>query len=217
MKAAIFDLDGTLFDSMWVWDRLAYDYLVSRGIDAPSDIRDRIREYSLREASEVLREMYGLPESGQEINDQMEKILESYYFEKIPLKDGARELLEILKEEGVTMCAATATADHLAKGAMERLQIDGYFVFLQTCKKTGIEKFDPRFYELLIERLGENPEEIWVFEDALHSMEAAKACGIKVAAIRDKWSKIDLDGIEKTADLVFDSFRDYMDKLRRNH
>ncbi|WP_409226999.1 HAD family hydrolase [Gudongella sp. SC589] len=212
MKFAIFDLDGTLLDSMWVWETLAYDYLISRGIEAPEDIRDKLREYSLREASDVLKEMYDLPERGEEINDQMEKVLEKYYFDKIQLKEGAREVLQAMKDKGIKMCAATATADHLAKAAMVRLEIDEYFEFLQTCKSTGIEKYKPEFYQLILDRVGESTEDIWVFEDALHSMEAAKKLGIKVAAIRDQSAKIDWQEIEEVADIVFDSFPEYLEK-----
>lgn len=212
MKFAIFDLDGTLFDSMWVWETLAYDYLKSRGIDAPEDIREKLKEYSLRESSDILKEMYGLPESGEEINDQMEKVLEEYYFEKIQLKEGAREVLQTLQDSGVKMCAATATADHLAKGAMERLQIDGYFEFLQTCKNTGIEKYKPEFYQLILDRVDENTEDIWVFEDALHSMEAAKKLGIKVVAIKDRSARIDWEEIDEIADIAIESFPEYLEK-----
>ncbi|HZH93695.1 MAG TPA: HAD family phosphatase [Tissierellaceae bacterium] len=212
MKYAIFDLDGTLLDSMWVWETLAYDYLKSRGIDVPDDIREKLREYSLREASDVLKEMYSLPESGEEINDQMEKVLEEYYFERIQLKEGARDLLQSLKDKGIGMCAATATADHLARAAMERLEIDGYFDFLQTCKSTGIEKYKPEFYQLILDRVDAGPEDIWVFEDALHSMEAAKKLGIKVAAIRDRSAEIDWEEIGKIADMIFDSFPEYLEK-----
>ena len=212
MKFAIFDLDGTLLDSMWVWETLAYDYLKSRGIDAPDDIRAKLREYSLREASDVLKEMYDLPESGEEINNQMEKVLEKYYFGEIQLKEGARDLLQSFREEGIRMCAATATADHLARAAMESLEIDGYFEFLQTCKSTGIEKYKPEFYQLILERVGEEPEDVWVFEDALHSMEAAKKLGINVAAIRDRSAEIDWKEIGEISDIVFDSFPEYLEK-----
>lgn len=212
MKYAIFDLDGTLLDSMWVWETLAYNYLISRGVEAPEDIREKLREYSLREASDVLKEMYSLPESGEEINDQMEKVLEEYYYEKIGLKEGVREVLQALNNEGIGMCAATATADHLAKAALQRLGIDGYFDFLQTCKSTGIEKYRPEFYQLILDRVDEKPEDVWVFEDALHSMEAAKKLGIRVAAIRDRSAEIDWEEIGEIADIVFDSFVEYLEK-----
>lgn len=216
MKAAIFDLDGTLLDSMWVWERLAYDYLKSRGIDAPKDIRRTLKEYSLREASDVLKEMYDFPESGEEINNQIEKILEEYYFKKIQLKEGAKELLDTLHNEGVSMFAATATADHLAKGVMDRLGISKYFDFLQTCKNTGIEKYKPEFYQLLLDRIGELPENIWVFEDAVHSMKAAKELNIKVAAIKDESAKVDWKEIGEVADIVFEGFPEYLEKHHNN-
>lgn len=208
MRLAIFDLDGTLFDSMGIWEKLAYNYLIKKGIEVEPNIRESLKEYSLYEASIVIKERFNLKESGDEINHQMEEILRYYYENTIPLKEGAKELLERLKNQGIRIVAATATIDPLAIAALKRLQIFDYFEFVQTCKGVGIEKYKKEFYQLIVERTGVLPRDMVVFEDALHSMEAANKIGIRVVAIKDDSAKSDFDKIEKIADLVIENFNE---------
>lgn len=212
MKVAIFDLDGTLFDSMWVWERLAYDFLINKGIHAPSDIREDLKEYSLRESCHVLKERYNLSETLDEINNQMEEMLKKYYFEEIQLKNGGKELLEKMDKEGIRIVAATATADWLSKAASKRLGIYDYFEIFQTCKGVGIEKFDPKFYEVIIKQLNVERNDIWLFEDALHSIKAGKECGLRIAAIREKTAKSDWSEIKENSDIVFDNFNEFLER-----
>lgn len=209
MKLAIFDLDGTLFDSMEIWETLAYDYLVQKGMKVEKNIRESIKEYSLYQASFVIKDRFNLEESGEEINRQMEEVLRFHYENSIPLKKGAIDLLKKLKDMEIRMVAATATIDPLAIAALKRLQIYDYFEFVQTCKGVGIEKYKKEFYQLIVERTGVNPEEMVVFEDALHSMEAAKELGIRIVAIRDKSARADFERIEEIADIVIDKFEDF--------
>lgn len=209
MKLAIFDLDGTLFDSMEIWETLAYDYLVQKGMKVEKNIRESLKEYSLYQASFVIKDRFNLEESGEEINRQMEEVLRFHYENSIPLKKGAIDLLKKLKNMEIRMVAATATIDPLAIAALKRLQIYDYFEFVQTCKGVGIEKYKKEFYQLIVERTGVNPEEMVVFEDALHSMEAAKELGIRIVAIRDKSARADFERIEEIADIVIDKFEDF--------
>lgn len=209
MKLAIFDLDGTLFDSMEIWETLAYDYLVQKGMKVEKNIRESLKEYSLYQASFVIKDRFNLEESGEEINRQMEEVLRFHYENSIPLKKGAIDLLKKLKDMEIRMVAATATIDPLAIAALKRLQIYDYFEFVQTCKGVGIEKYKKEFYQLIVERTGVNPEEMVVFEDALHSMEAAKELGIRIVAIRDKSTRADFERIEEIADIVIDKFEDF--------
>ena len=212
MRVAIFDLDGTLFDSMWVWEKLAYNYLLDKGIEAPLDIRENLKEYSLRESCDVLKERYNLSETPDEINNQMEEMLKKYYFEEIEIKPGAKELLQKMSEIGIRIVAATATADWLSKAASKRLGIYDYFEIFQTCKAVGIEKFDPKFYKIIIEQLEIEPDNIWLFEDALHSIKAGNKCGIKIAAIREESARSDWDEIEEVSDIVFDTFSEFLEE-----
>lgn len=208
MKAAIFDLDGTLIDSMWVWEGLASRYLQTIGIEVPEDLRESIKHFSLLQSSHYLKDRFKIETSAEEINRQAEKLLENYYENEFQLKPYALNILEELKTRGIKMCLATATEDRLALAAIKRLKIHDYFEFLQTCNGTGLQKGDKRFFEIAIERLNEDPKDIWVFEDAYHSMESAKSTGLKVLAIEDESAKADRQAIKEIADIYISNFKE---------
>jgi hypothetical protein len=86
LKGYCFDLDGTLIDSMWIWDRLPYDYLLSKGINPPENIGEKLKQYSLKEASSVLKDMFDLKESNQQINIEMENMLKNSMRNKLSLR-----------------------------------------------------------------------------------------------------------------------------------
>lgn len=208
MKAAIFDLDGTLIDSMWIWENLASNYLQSIGIEVPGDLRDSIKHFSLLEASHYLQERFQIDNSPDEINNSIEKILENYYGNEFQLKSHVIETLEELNKRNVKMCVATATEDRLAMSALKRLEIHHYFEFLQTCNSTGLQKGDKRFFEIAIEKLGENPKDTWVFEDAYHCIVSAKEANLNIVAIEDESAIEDRAKIKEEAHIYISDFKD---------
>lgn len=208
MKAAIFDLDGTLIDSMWAWENLAGDYLVSIGVEPPDNLKELIKELSLLESCYYMKENFLIQKSAEELNEDMENILEDYYANKFELKPYAIETLESLKKRNVRMCLATATDEKLVLKTFERIKIGHYFEFIQTCNGVNIEKNDPRFFELAIERLNCKPEDIWVFEDALHCIISAKKCGLNVVGVSDESDKEDTEEKRKHADIYVENLNE---------
>lgn len=206
MKAAIFDLDGTLLDSMWVWDKLATNYLVSLGVEPPDNLRDSLKKLSLLEGCHYIKERVSVKKSAEEMNEDIENILDDYYANKFELKPYVLEILEELKKRSVKMCLATATDDKLVLKAFERLKIGGYFDFIQTSNAIKIGKKDPRFFQLAIERLGFDAKDIWVFEDALHCVISAKKCGLNVVGIYDESEKEDTVEKKKNVDIYIENF-----------
>ena len=206
MKGAIFDLDGTLIDSMWFWEKLVDDYLLSVGIEPPEDLRDVLKELSLLEGCFYMKDRFNMAKTPEEINAEIEELLESYYADKFLLKPYVLETLEDFKSRKIKMCLATATEDKLVSKVFNRLRIGEYFDFIQTSNNTGIGKKDTRFFQLAIDRLSLNPEDIWVFEDALHCIVAAKKTGLNVVAIADNSALKDFDEIKKYADICIDDF-----------
>ncbi len=214
MKGAIFDLDGTLLDSMWFWKGLANNYLLSIDIEPPTDLRDTLKKLSLLEGCHYLKERFKLDKTPKEINDEMEILLSKQYVENFQLKPYVHEILEDLKNRNIKMCLATATEDRLVEMAFKRLGIGDYFEFIQTSNRVGIGKNDPRFFEIATERLELSPKDIWVFEDALHCIISAKHCGLNVVALSDEAATEDLDEIKKYADMYIDDFSNLeLDKL----
>lgn len=215
MKAIIFDMDGTLIDSMWIWKDFASNYLQTIGIEPPKDLSESVKHYSLLEASHYLKERFNIDNSPEEINLQAERLLEGYYENEFQLKPYVRETLEELSRRDIKMCIATATEDRLAMATMKRLEIEHYFEFLQTCNSTGLQKGDKRFFEIAVEKLGEKPEDIWVFEDAYHCMQSAKNAKLNVVAVEDESAKEDRDKIKDLADIYITNFKELeLDKMK---
>lgn len=213
MKAAIFDMDGTLLDSMWLWRGLAEKYLVSMGIKIPTELEETLTKLTLLEASSLIKERFQLKGTPHEIRDEMKTPLADYYGNKFQLKPYSLDTLENFKNKGIRMCLATATDDELTLMALDRLGITHYFEFVQTCKNTGLNKGQPEFFQMAIDRLGIEPKDIWVFEDALYCIVAAKKTGLNVVAVKDDTAIKDIQEIKNLADIYIDDLSYLEEKM----
>ena len=200
LKACIFDLDGTLLDSMHVWDNLGANYLKSLNIIPPEDIREILKPMSILQATQYLRKEFGITYTDDEIITQLTHILEQAYFYNIKLKAGVIEFLEKLKTQGVKMCIATATEKYLVEAAVKRLKIFDYFEFITTCTCVGTGKDNPIIYQKSLKKLGAKLDEAIVFEDALYAIETAKKAGFTVVGIYDPSAGSDSEKIKKICD-----------------
>jgi len=206
LKAAIFDLDGTIVDSMWLWSSLADRYLQSVGIKPPKGLFRHFRKMSLDESCHHMKEMFDLEGDVDEVKKDIEDLMAFHYREKFQPKPYALETLRELKDRGIRMALATASYESIANIVLDRYSIEDCFEFIQTVDNTGIEKDQPKFFQLAIDRLSLKPESIWVFEDALHCIESAKECNLKVVAIEDESAQADREDIRRIADIYIEDF-----------
>lgn len=204
-KAAIFDVDGTLLDSMNVWKNAGEHYLNSLKIDVEPDLGDKLFTMSLEGAADYMKERYYLKESREMIVAQVVQMVEDEYFYKIPLKSGVEEFLKLLKSRRIPMAVATSSNRTVVEAAFKRLGISHYFGRIFTCSETGSGKDKPDIYNQAAEYLGYPPEKIWVFEDALHAAQTAKNAGFCVAGIYDS-SCVDKEKLKKLADIYIKNF-----------
>lgn len=204
-KAVIFDVDGTLLDSMYVWKNAGEKYLNSLDIKAESDLGDRLFAMSLEGAADYIRENYHLNESRELITAQVIQLVEEEYFYNIPLKSGAEQFLKFLKENNIPMAVATSSDRRVVEAAFKRLGIFDYFSKIFTCSETGAGKDKPDIYYRAAEYLGYPPEKIWVFEDALHAAQTAKNAGFYVTGIYDS-SCTEQEKLKKLADIYIKEF-----------
>jgi len=213
IKGAIFDLDGTLLDSMYFWDDLGAEYLRQKGIAPPRNINEVLKTLSLEQSISYFKEVYFIRGSEDEIKKEIIGLIENQYRFKVPLKPSVIPFLGELYNNNVKMCIATATEYNLAIDAMERLNIAKYFKFILTCSEAGIGKDNPQFFLKALEMLNTSKYETIVFEDSLHAIKSAKSAGFFIAAVYDKSSEEDKEEIKSMADIYLNSFEDWEMKL----
>ena len=199
-KYAIFDMDGTLIDSMIFWKNLASEYLGSKGVtQVPEDLPERIKPMTMSESAALFRQEFGLsgdPEA------EMNTMMDDHYRNDILLKPGVREYLQMLQSKGVRMCVASATAEHLMEACLTRLGIRDCFEFLLSCETVGAGKRTPLVYHESAGRLGADPSGIAVYEDALYAVQTAKKAGYYVVGVYDESASENWKTIENLADEI---------------
>ena len=200
-RFAIFDMDGTLVDSMPYWENLATEFLGNKGVQtiAP-DILERIKPMTMTESAALFIQEYDLPGTAESVAAEMNAMMDEHYRKDIPLKPGAAAYLEALHRKGVTMCVASATAEELMDACLTRLGVAHYFSFLLSCETVGAGKNRPDVYWEAAKRLGTRPEEIAVYEDALYAAKTAKAAGFYTVAVRDDSNQAHWETLTALAD-----------------
>ncbi|MDO5521722.1 MAG: HAD family phosphatase [bacterium] len=208
ITGAIFDLDGTLIDSMGVWDELADQYLLKNGIMAQKGVREQVKTMSLEESVAYFKEYYKMKKSKEQMIAEINGLITSEYEERIPIKEGTKELLEILKQKNVKMCIATATDKELVVKALKRLGILSYFRDVITCSEVGKSKEYPDIYDEALARLKTEKETTIVVEDAYHAICTAKAAGYTVLAVREQSEAENQERICGIADMYVETLKE---------
>lgn len=218
IKGAIFDVDGTILDTMPMWDGVGELYLKKKGIEAQPDLSEALFKMTVTEGASYMKETYKLEESVKEIIDGTMEVARVFYEEEAPLKAGVRETLQILEENHVEMAVATASDIGCIKKAFERLGISKYFKHMVSCEEFGVGKEDPIVFYKTVELLGTPIEDTYVFEDALHAIETAKKVGFGTVGIYDDSSKKQWEQIQKTADISVNSLEEFsIEKIKKVH
>ena len=209
IRGAVFDLDGTLLDSMFIWSDIAVNYLKAKNIKPEKGLTEKFNEMSLRQAAEYYVEHYKCDETVEEIELGINKMVESFYFEKVIKKNNVEKLLEYLKQHGVKMCVATATDKYLVEAALKRNGIADYFSEIFTCTIVGAGKDEPVIYRKSLEFLGTNKEDTLVFEDAFYAIRTAKNDGFTVVGIKDPTEEKRIDLLKSVCDEFIDDYADF--------
>lgn len=207
IKGAIFDLDGTLFDSNPIWNDIGERYLASIGLEPKEGLKDILMTSSLQQAAQHFIDEYGVGMEAQEIMDGVNLLVEDFYFNEAPLKQGVLEFLEVLHNQGVKMCIATATDRYLVEPALERNGVSHFFSEIFTCTSVGYAKDSPHIYREALKHLGTEKELTPVFEDSFFALSTAKRDGFKVVGVRDDDEKRQ-GKMRETADFYLTDYRD---------
>jgi thiamine-phosphate pyrophosphorylase len=198
-KGFIFDLDGTLLDSMTVWDNLAEEYLSGKGVqNIPLNLKEILKPKTLLEAAEYFIENININLPPEQIVEEINLMIEEKYKFHFNAKEGVLDFLENNKH--LKMCVATATDKHLVEHALKRLEIDEYFDFIITSREVGNGKQNPDIFFNAAEKLGLAIDEVVVFEDALHAIVTAKSAGFYTVGVYETAFANDHEEIKQIAD-----------------
>ncbi len=185
IKGAIFDLDGTVLDSMFIWDTIGEDYLRLLGKEPKENLAEAFKTFTLEQAAKYCRNNYDVKLSIQEIVEDINNMVAEIYRTKVVLKAGVSDFLKRLQSAKVKMCIATVTDRPIVENVLKRLNIRDFFSEIFTCAEVGGNKETPEIYRQALKHLGTTKAETVVFEDVLHAIKTAKEDGFKVAAVYD--------------------------------
>ena len=185
----IWDMDGTILDSMRYWLSLGADYLRLHGITPPENLRETIDSMTLDESAQYFQKEFGIDLSVPEIISGFLTMIADEYRHTIPAKSFASEIIKQAAAGGSQMCVLTTSDHDLAAEALQRVGLLRYFETILTAEALGMDKRSGAIYETVMERLGYVPEKTLICEDALYAVKAAAEAGAhtgaKVFAFRD--------------------------------
>ena len=206
MKLAIFDMDGTILDSMGLWLNAGELYLKTLEIPAEEDLGKKLFELNMEEGAAYMKEKYLLPFSVPEICEGINKVLSDAYKNSVELKSGAFEFLAMLKKKGIKTALCTNTSDMLFEKAFDRLKINELFDFKMYTGKFNFSKSKPDVFFYIAGLFNARPDETWVFEDALYAVKTAVNAGFKAAGIFDFSGSECMEEMKQTCTKYFLNF-----------
>lgn len=205
IKGAIFDLDGTLFDSLWVWEEIDRRFLHKRGFDVPPDYSQAIGAMGFRKTAEYTIERFGLDESPEALMGEWMDMARDIYEREITLKKGAKEFLLLLRDSGISLAVATSSAPELYLPALKNNGIYDLFSVIMDTSETR-SKAHPDIYLAVSDKLGISPDKCAVFEDLPVAIKAAKSGGFITVAVYDDHNKFAKEELKSISDFYIDGF-----------
>ena len=189
IEAVIFDLDGSMVDSMWMWRAIDIEYLGRFGIALPENLQACIEGMSFSETAVYFKERFDLPDDLDTIKADWNRMAWDKYTYEVPVKDGVTELLEYCMDHGIKVGIATSNSRELVENVVKARHLDHYFDCIMTGCDVAKGKPAPDIYLAVARELGVSPENCLVFEDIIPGIQAGKAAGMRVCAVYDKYSE----------------------------
>ena len=207
IKAVIFDLDGSLVDSMWMWRDIDIEYLGKFGIPLPENLQREIEGMSFSETAVYFKEHFNIPDSIEQMKEDWNRMAWDKYLHEVPLKEGVADFLSGCRDRGILLGIATSNSRELVENIAD---VHGFHNTFQ-CIMTGCDvahgKPFPDIYLAVAEQLSVKPENCLVFEDIIPGIQAGKSAGMRVCAVDDDYSIADKAEKEALADYYMMNFR----------
>ncbi len=211
---AIFDMDGTLIDSMWIWKELAHRSFTGRNIQVPQALAKDMNAMDFLEAAEYCIRQSGQKITKEELVAEWTRDARRMYESEVTLKPCARELLERLKALGITICLTTANYREVASAVLKRFDLTDYFESITVTEEANAGKSQPDVFLLTASKHHVPPERCLVFEDSYYAVQGAKAAGMSVVGVYDDLTRHSEPEMRALADLYVYSFEELRDSGR---
>lgn len=207
IQAAIFDLDGTLVDSMWMWYRIDQEFLGQFGCPVPDDLQDSLEGMSFTETAVYFKERFSfLPFSVEQLKDIWNHMAYDKYAREVPLKPGVLEYLSYLRARGIKTGVATSNSRELVTVTLRSLLVEDYFDSVRTACEVEKGKPAPDIYLLVAGDLGVDPENCIIFEDVPAGILAGQRAGMRTCAVADPSSAHLAEEKRKLADFYIEDY-----------
>ncbi len=205
-EAVIFDLDGTLLDSMWIWSEIDKEYLERFDIIFPYEMQNELDGKSFSEVAIFFKERFNLPDSLETIKADWNAMACDKYRYEVPFKKGALPFLQFCKEIELKIGIATSNSRELVEHAAQALSLHDYVSCILTSCEVNKGKPAPDIYLAVAERLCVNPAKCLVFEDIIPGIMAGRNAGMEVCAVEDYYSADFRKEKQELADYFIDDF-----------
>lgn len=211
IDAVIFDLDGSLVDSMWMWKAIDIEYLGKFGIPLPEDLQSGIEGKSFSETAIYFKERFPIPDSIEQMKEDWNRMAWEKYEKEVPLKPGVEEFLQGCKKNHVRLGIATSNSRQLMDHIAGVHQLEHYFECIMTGCEVAHGKPFPDIYLAVAERLQVEPSKCLVFEDIIPGIQAGKSAGMRVCAVEDAYSVSARAAKEELADYYIEDYHGFFD------
>lgn len=210
IEAVLFDLDGTLVDSMWMWPQIDKEFLNDRGFEVPEGLKADIDGLSMSEDAVYFKKRFNMPDSEDELIDIWNNMALHHYEEDVRLQPGAEEFLYFLRRKGIRMAVVTSNSRVLCEAALRANDVEDYFGAIVTSEDVSHGKPDPEGYLTAANMLGATPHDCIVFEDLPAGLTAAHEAGMTPIAFDDDYSRAYLDEKQALCHLIISDYRELM-------
>lgn len=208
IEAVIFDLDGSLVDSMWMWRAIDIEYLGRFGIPLPEDLQSKIEGMCFNETAMYFKEHFSITDPIEKIKDDWNRMAWDKYANEVPLKPGIPEFLENCRSNGIKLGIATSNSRELVENIALVHGLKDHFSCIMTGCDVGRGKPAPDIYLAVAQRLGVEPSKCLVFEDIIPGIKAGVSAGMRVCAVDDAYSAAQREAKQEMADYYIDDFYD---------
>ena len=210
IEGAVFDLDGTLLDSSWVWEKVDEKFLGDRGFQVPDDYVDEISPLGAERVAVYTIERFGLNEDKDDIVREWIEMAKKEYATEVVCKPYAKEFLEELQKLNIKMAVATSSDRELFMKTLEREGILKYFQKIVTVDEVERGKGYPDIYEEVARRIKVNPHKCLVFEDILAGVTGASLGEFNVVAVFDEKSKHNWEKIKSISKYSINDYKELL-------